>query len=71
MLLISNNTAIKEEIAATSISYKVKKGETLSSISKKYDVTEDELKASNNLKSNALRLASKPANSTNCCVDFK
>jgi len=52
----SNNTAIKEEIAATPISYKVKKGETLSSISKKYNVTEDELKASNNLKSNALRL---------------
>ena len=53
---VSNNTANKEEIAATPISYKVKKGETLSSISKKYNVTEDELKASNNLKSNALRL---------------
>ena len=53
---VSNNTANKEEIAATPISYKVKRGETLSSISKKYNVTEDELKASNNLKSNALRL---------------
>jgi LysM repeat protein len=53
---VSNNTANKEEIAATPISYKVKRGETLSSISKKYNVTEDELKASNNIKSNALRL---------------
>ena len=52
----SNSKSNKEEIAAAPISYKVKKGETLSSISKKYNVTEDELKASNNLKSNALRL---------------
>jgi len=53
---VSNNTANKAEVLATPISYKVKRGETLSSISKKYNVTEDELKASNNLKSNALRL---------------
>lgn len=53
---VSNNTANKEEVAVAPISYKVKKGETLSSISKKYNVTEDELKASNNLKSNVLRL---------------
>jgi LysM repeat protein len=53
---VSNNTANKEEVPATPISYKVKKGETLSSISKKYNVTEDELKVSNSLKSNALRL---------------
>ena len=50
------STSNKEEVAVTPISYKVKRGETLSSISKKYNVTEDELKASNNLKSNALRL---------------
>ena len=52
----STIVANKVEVAATPISYKVKKGETLSSISKKYNITEDELKASNNLKSNALRL---------------
>ncbi len=52
----SNIATNKVEVAENPITYKVKKGETLSSISKKYNVTEDELKASNNLKSNALRL---------------
>lgn len=45
----------KAELEAKSVSYKVKKGETLSSISKKYHITEDELKAMNNLKSSAIR----------------
>jgi LysM repeat protein len=52
---VATIAANKVEVEATSISYKVKKGETLSSISKKYNITEDELKASNNLKSNILR----------------
>lgn len=45
----------KVELEAKSVSYKVKKGETLSSISKKYHITEDELKAMNNLKSSTIR----------------
>jgi len=54
--LASAASSNKAEVEAKTISYKVKKGETLSSISKKYNITEEELKASNNLKSNALRL---------------
>jgi LysM repeat protein len=50
------STFASNKIDATPLSYKVKKGETLSGISKKYNIPEDELKAMNNLKSNALRL---------------
>ncbi len=45
----------KVEPDATPISYKVKKGETLLSISKKYSITEENLKKANNLKSNTIR----------------
>lgn len=51
----STITSNKVEVAATPISYKVKRGETLSSISKKHNMTEDELKALNNLKSSKIR----------------
>lgn len=53
---VAPTTIAANKVEATPVSYKVQKGETLSSISKKYNITEEELKASNNLKSNTLRL---------------
>jgi LysM repeat protein len=53
--VVSTSNIAANKIEATPISYKVKKGETLSSISKKYDITEDELKTMNNLKSSNIR----------------
>ena len=53
--VVSTSNIAANKIEATPISYKVKKGETLSSISKKYNITEDELKAMNNLKSSNIR----------------
>ena len=52
---VAPTTIAANKVEANPISYKVKRGETLSSISKKYNITEEELKASNNLKSNTLR----------------
>ena len=52
---VAPTTIAANKVEATPVSYKVQKGETLSSISKKYNITEEELKASNNLKSNTLR----------------